>query len=249
MTKDYISLDVETTGLDPVKDRLLEIGAVKVTGGAVRETYSTLIDTKFPVPLRIQELTGITDEMRRTGKEAADAMREFLAFCGGLPVVGHNIPFDFGFLKQTAYEAGLSFEAEGLDTLKIARKLLPEMPSRTLAALSSHYKIDPGNAHRALSDAKAAHELLNCLWKEFGEQDPEAFRLQTLIYKAKKQSPITNSQKGYLKDLIKYHKIEMNIQTDELTKREASRLIDQIILQYGRIMRPDRKEGYNGFLQ
>ena len=90
---------------------------------------------------------------------------------------------------------------------------------------------------------------MNCLWKEFGEQDPEAFRLQTLIYKAKKQSPITNSQKGYLKDLIKYHKIEMNIQTDELTKREASRLIDQIILQYGRIMRPDRKEGYNGFLQ
>ena len=243
MTKDYIALDVETTGLDPAKDRLLEIGAVKVTGGVICETYSTLIDTKFPVPPRIQELTGITDEMRKTGKEAEAAMKEFLEFRGELPVVGHNIPFDFGFLKQTAFQTGRSFEAYGLDTLKIARQLLPGMPSRTLTALCGHYKIDPGDAHRALSDAKAAHELLCCLWEEFGEQAPEAFELKELVYTAKKQSPITNSQKGYLKDLVKYHRIEMNIQVEELTKREASRLIDQIILQYGRILRPGRKEG------
>lgn len=237
MTKDYIALDVETTGLDPAKDRLLEIGAVKVTDGTVRETYSTLIDTKIPVPYRIQQLTGITDEMRKTGKAPGDAMREFLDFRGELPVVGHNVPFDFGFLKQTAIQEGYTFEAWGLDTLKISRKLLPEVPSRTLTALCDHYRIDPGDAHRALSDALSAHMLLGRLWEEFGEQSPEVFALKPLIYTAKKQSPITNSQKGYLKDLIKYHKIEMNIQMEELTKREASRLIDQIILQYGRILR------------
>lgn len=237
MTKDYIALDVETTGLDPAKDRLLEIGAVKVLNGTVCETYSTLIDTKIPVPFRIQQLTGITDEMRKTGKDPGEAMKEFLNFRGEFPVLGHNIPFDFGFLKQTAVQEGYSFEAEGLDTLKIARKLLPEVPSRTLTALCAHYRIHSGDAHRALSDALAAHELLKRLWEEFGEQNPEVFRLQPLAHMVKKQSPITNSQKGYLKDLIKYHKIDVNLKIEELTKREASRLIDQIILQYGRIMR------------
>lgn len=237
MTKDYIALDVETTGLDPAKDRLLEIGAVKVIGGAVRETYSTLIDTKIPVPQRIRQLTGITDEMRKTGKEPGEAMKEFLNFRGELPVMGHNIPFDFGFLKQTAVQEGYTFEAEGLDTLKIARKLLPEVPSRTLTALCAHYRIDPGDAHRALCDALSAHELLKRLWEEFGAQNPEAFALQPLVYTARKQSPITNKQKGYLNDLIKYHKIDVTFRMEELTKSEASRLIDKIILQYGRILR------------
>lgn len=237
MVNDYIAVDVETTGLNPAKDKLLEIGAVKVCGGEICETYGTLVDAGIPVPLRIQELTGITDEMRRTGKKAAQAIEEFLTFRGTLPVLGHNVSFDYGFLKQAAVNAGFAFETEAMDTLKIARRVLPELPSRSLEALCGHYKIDPGHSHRAADDARSAHILLWKLWEEFKEADPEAFVLRTLSYTAKKQSPITNSQKGYLKDLLKYHKIELNIRMEELTKSEASRMIDGIILQYGKIVR------------
>lgn len=237
MIYDYIALDVETTGLNPARDKVLEIGAAKIRGGSVGETYSTLIDTGVSIPARIQELTGITDAMQKTGKKTEDAIREFVDFCGGLPILGHNVQFDFGFLKQTAVNHGLVFEKEALDTLKIARKVLPDIPSRSLPAMCAHYQVDPGKSHRALDDAVAAHEILWKLWEEFGERDPEAFVLHRLTYSAKKQSPITNSQKGYLNDLLKYHRIETDIRIEDMTKSEASRMIDQIILQYGRIMR------------
>lgn len=240
MIYDYIALDVETTGLNPARDKLLEIGAVRVEAGEVRMTYSTLIDTGVPIPARIQELTGITDEMQRTGKKAEEAIREFLEFCQDLPVLGHNVQFDFGFLKQTAVNCGLTFEKEALDTLKIARRVLPDIPSRTLPAMCAYYHIDPGNSHRALSDALAAHKVLKRLWDDFGETDPDAFALRQLAYSAKKQSPITNSQKGYLNDLLKYHRIENSIRIEDLTKSEASRMIDGIILRYGRIERGKR---------
>ncbi len=235
MISDYIAVDVETTGLNPVRDKLLEIGAVKVCQGKPIETYNVLINTELPVPARIQELTGITDEMRKTGEKAGKAIQEFIRFRGDLPVVGHNVIFDFGFLKQTAVNEGCSFEAEALDTLKIARRVLPGLPSKSLGAMCSYYGIDPGNAHRALDDACSAHELLKKMWEEFGQADPGAFLLQKLEYIAKKQSPITKAQKGYLNDLVKYHKIELNTRIEDMTKSEASRMIDHIISQYGKI--------------
>lgn len=242
MIQDYIALDVETTGLSPAKDRVLEIGAAKIKGGKVSGTYGTLINTGVPIPMRIQMLTGITDKMQSTGKKAEQAFPEFVEFCGDLPVLGHNVAFDFGFLKQGAMNLGLTFEKEALDTLAIARKVLPTLPSRSLPAMCEHYGVNPGHSHRALDDALAAHKVLLKLWEEFGESCPEAFSLKKLTYEARKQSPITNSQKGYLNDLLKYHKIETNIRVEELTKSEASRMIDRIILQYGRIMRQGRTE-------
>lgn len=237
MIYDYIALDVETTGLNPARDKVLEIGAAKIQGGKVCETYEALIRTGVPIPERIQQLTGITDEMQKTGRKAEKVFPEFLAFCGDLPVLGHNVQFDFGFLKQGAVNLGLTFEKEALDTLKIARRVLPDIPSRTLPAMCAHYRVDPGKSHRALDDALASHAILWKLWEEFGEQDPDAFELHTLSYAAKKQSPITNSQKGYLNDLLKYHRIETNICIEDMTKSEASRMIDRIILEYGRIVR------------
>ena len=82
----------------------------------------------------------------------------------------------------------------------------------------------------------AAHELLQKLWAEYGQQVPDAFVLQNLFYTVKKQSPITNRQKGYLKDLLKYHKIKTDICIEDMTKSEASRMIDRILLEHGRIM-------------
>ena len=237
MIYDYVALDVETTGLSPARDRLLEIGAALIREGKLCRTYETLINIKIPVPQKIQELTGITDAMARKGKEMGTALRELTEFCEDLPILGHNVQFDFGFVKQAAADHGLMFEKEALDTLKISRTVLPKLPSRSLQALCSYYQIDSGSAHRALDDALSAHQLLWKLWENFGARQPEAFVLHRLTYEPKKSSPITKSQKGYLKDLLKYHKIELDICIEDLTKSEASRTIDQIISQYGRIMR------------
>lgn len=236
MVDEYVAVDVETTGLSPERDRLLEIGAVLVQNGKVSKTWGTLIDTGQQVPPRIRELTGITDEMRKSGVPVREAVRGFLEFRGRLPLAGHNIPFDFAFLKQAAVREGMELEAEALDTLKIARKTLPYLPSKSLSALCALYRIHPGSAHRAQDDAMAAHELLQKLWAEYGQQVPDAFVLQNLFYTVKKQSPITNRQKGYLKDLLKYHKIKTDICIEDMTKSEASRMIDRILLEHGRIM-------------
>ena len=242
MIRDYIVVDVETTGLNPARDRLLEIGAARILNGKVEETYQTFIDAGVEVPERITELTGITDEMRLSGKRPEQAIPEFLEFCGELPILGHNVSFDFGFLKQAAVNQGLIFEREALDTLKIARKLLPDLPSRRLPDLCAYYQVDPGNSHRALDDALSTHFLLWHMWEAFKETAPEEFTLYPLVYSAKKQSPIAKSQKAYLNDLLKYHRIETNIRIEDMTRSEASRMIDKIILQYGRIPGRERKE-------
>ena len=173
MIRDYIAVDVETTGLNPARDRLLEIGAARILNGKVEETYQTFIDAGVEVPERITELTGITDEMRLSGKRPEQAIPEFLEFCGELPILGHNVSFDFGFLKQAAVNQGLTFEREALDTLKIARKLLPDLPSRRLPDLCAYYQVDPGNSHRALDDALSTHFLLWHMWEAFKETAPE----------------------------------------------------------------------------
>ena len=249
MVNEYIAVDVETTGLSPERDRLLEIGAVHVRDKKVIKLFGTLIDTGMPVPLRIQELTGITDEMRKGGVPVREAVLGFLEFRGELPIVGHNIPFDFGFLKEAAVREKLDFEAEALDTLKIARRTLPCMPSKSLSALCALYRISPGNAHRAQDDAMAAHKLLQRMWEESGRQYPDAFELHKMVYTVKKQSPITNRQKGYLNDLLKYHRIKTDICIDNMTKSEASRMIDHIILQHGKIVKNMERKGWNEFLQ
>ena len=237
MTDSYIALDLETTGLSPEQDRILEIGAVKVQDGQVRETYETLLNPGISISPRIQELTGITDEMAAGGKEPRAAVEGLVEFCGELPLLGHNILFDYSFVKKNAVNFGLKFEKAGIDTLKIARTLLPDAEHKSLNALCSYYGISRERAHRAADDALAAMELYLRLIREFPDSPPELFEPKPLAYRAKKQGPVTPAQKGYLNDLIKYHKITIDVSLDTLTKNEASRLIDKIISTHGRILR------------
>ncbi len=237
MPEAYIALDLETTGLRPSKDRILEIGAVKVKGGEICGRYETLVNPGMPIDPRIQELTGIDDAMAATGKENRTAVEELVEFCEDLPLLGHNIRFDYSFVKSNAVNLGLRFEKEGIDTLQIARTLLPDLEHKTLSYLCGYYQIHQERAHRAADDAIAAMELYQRLAAEFPESPAELFAPKQLSYQCKKQGPITPAQKGYLNDLIKYHKIDLNMQIDALTKNEASRIIDKIISGYGRILR------------
>lgn len=232
----FIVVDLETTGLTPKKDRILEIGAWKVSENSFVDQFHCMVDPCMEIPERITALTGITNEMVDGQNTVEDALAKFLAFAGELPLLGHNLLFDYAFLKHAAVNQGISFERQGVDTLKISRQMLAELPSRRLGNLCTYFGIEQNRAHRADEDAYVTAVLYHELKKRFGENNPALFEPKPLVYKAKKQQPITNAQKGYLNDLLKYHTIKCNVRIDSLTKSEASRMIDGIILQYGRIM-------------
>jgi len=233
----YIALDLETTGLRPKMDRIIEIGAVKVKNHQVTEVFSTLVNPQMEIPGQIEMLTGITTEMAAEGMSGEEAINRFLEFSEELPLLGHNILFDYSFVKHKVLNMGLTYERDGVDTLWIARNVLKNLESRRLGALCSYYGIASGTSHRAGDDASAAHELYQHLRSDFEDSNPDIFKLRPLIRKVKKQGPITISQKLYLNDLLKYHRMELDIQINSLTKNDASRLIDRIILEHGRIKR------------
>lgn len=235
MLTEYIVVDLEMTGLKPGRDKILEIGAVHMKQGKAEEEYQTLVNPMLTIPEEIVELTGITQEMAETGRSTCEAVAGFLRFAGNLPLVGHNILFDYGFLKHGAVNHGLTLEAEVLDTLKLARKLLPELEKKTLESLCEYFHISREQEHRALADAKATAQLLELLKAEFGAAWPELFEPKPLLYKVKKQGPITPGQKKYLKELVDYHKIDLSVAIEGLTRNEASRLTDKLLSQYGRV--------------
>lgn len=233
MGRDYIALDIETTGLKPERDKIIEIGAAKYVDGKVVDTFSRFVNPGIPLPERIVDLTGITDEMLIDAKPSSAVMEEFLDFVEEGTILGHNINFDYSFLKTAAAGIGASFERRGIDTLKLSRVLEPGQEKKTLDAMCDYFGIVREKKHRALDDAVAAAELYEKLYEKYGERDPLTFRGEDLNYTVKKQEPMTAKQKKYLLDLIQYHKISMEFREEELTKSSASRLIDKIILEHG----------------
>ncbi len=241
--EDYVAVDLEMTGLNAKCDRILEIGAVRVRKKEVEAEYSALINPHMPLPPQVAELTHITDEMAAHGRRMDAVFGEFMEFCGESVLLGHNVIFDYSFLKQEAKNRRYPFERSGVDTLKIARKLLPAEEKKTLEALCAKFGIKQGHMHRALDDARAARELYEILEKEYEAGQPEVFRPYPLIYKAKKQSPATRKQKEHLMRLASYHGLTLQVPWETLTKSEASRKIDRIIAQYGRMPKtPDDSE-------
>ena len=235
MIKDYIVVDVETTGLNPKFDRLIEIAAIKIKDNNIVDAYNTLVNPGITIPQRIVNLTGITDQMVSESPKINDIIIEVNKFFGDHILLGHNLIFDYGFIKQSCINNKLSFEKDGIDTLKIARKVLPDIEKRSLEYLCNYYNIKQDIRHRAYDDAHSTHILYQRLLEAFGNNNTDLFKAIQLQYRMKKVSPITNKQKVYLKDLLTYHKIENKIQIDELSKNEASRIIDKIISKHGRI--------------
>ena len=119
MLKDYIVVDLEMTGLNPKRDHILEIGAVKVKDKEVQSTFSVLIRQETPLDERIVQLTGITDEMASAGGEMDAAVSSFLEFAEDFTWVGHNVMFDYSFVKQWEANHRIKRICYGVDTLKL----------------------------------------------------------------------------------------------------------------------------------
>ena len=238
MLRTYICFDLETTGLSVEQDEIIEVGAVKVVEGRLTEQFSCFVNIKKPLTPFISELTGISDEMLvKEGYDKQPVIEEFVKFCEGYDLIGHNLLFDYKFMKTGASAYQLPFEKKGIDTLNLARKFLPELPNKKLGTLCDYYHYRNDKAHRAVYDARATAYCYEQMVKQFGSIEPEQFQASPLFYRPKKIEPITLRQKRYLNDLLKYHKIENNKELDQLSKSEASKLIDSIILKHGMMKR------------
>lgn len=229
----YISLDLETTGLSPKHDKIIEIGAVKVISGEIVDKLSTFVNPGRELDERVRELTGINPEDLALAPSIEKVIGQVVSFSEGLPLIGHRILFDYSFVKQAAVNSGLTFERTGVDTLKISRACFPELESKRLKDMCDYYNIHL-DAHRALNDAIATHELFVKLEKEFATKYPKIFEPEKLNYQVKRESPIRPSQVEKIKELIERHNIDCPYVIEKMSRNEGSRYYDKIVAMYGK---------------
>ncbi len=242
MVDTYVSLDLETTGLNSKFDKIIEIGAVKVKGSIITDTFSMFVKPGKKLSKKVIDLTGIEDEMLAEATEPEEAINQLLHFLEDNILLGHNILFDYSFVKRYATNYGYNYEAEAIDTLKIARTYLPELSSKNLSFLCKHFNIE-SQAHRAKEDAIATEKLYKILKEKYYDQDLEkeppqrVFVPHKLVYQVKKENLATKRQKEYLARVIQYHKLFVDYDIESLTRNEASRYTDVIISTYGKMPR------------
>lgn len=152
----WVAIDLETTGLDPSSDRIIEIGAMRVENGAVAGRFSQLVRLDKPLPASVRELTGISDGMlAEEGIPEKEALDLFWQFAGRDPLVGYNLPFDMEFLRAACARYGGTLPANRcIDLLQIARRRVFGLSSYKLAALAEYFSLSASGTHRALADCE-----------------------------------------------------------------------------------------------
>ncbi|MFI3177860.1 MAG: 3'-5' exonuclease, partial [Eubacteriales bacterium] len=180
MVNKYVAIDLETTGLRAKHDKIIEIGAVKIENGEIIDTYVTFVNPGLQISDFTKNLTNISQEELEGAPYIQEVLDEFLEFVGEYPLLGHQISFDYAFLKKAAVQEGKTFEKVGMDTLSLARMYLQEEKSKKLVDLCKSLGICH-NAHRALDDARAAHELYQLLLaknEQVGQCQPTPLQFQ-----------------------------------------------------------------------
>lgn len=157
---DYVVLDLETTGLSPENNQIIEIGAIKYVNDTEIDRFHTMVACDHPLPQNIVELTGITDDMLLGAPSEDDAVSDLYEFIGKFPIVAHNAKFDLGFVDSALRNTGLTITNDHLDTMRYARKARVPSASYKLADLVSYFRIKPSGAHRSLADCESTHLLL-----------------------------------------------------------------------------------------
>ena len=194
---------------------------------------STLVNPQVPLSDKVMDLTKITPQMLQGKPLIEDVIEQLVTFTQGLPLLGHNIIFDYSFIKKAAVNHKLKFERDGIDTLKIARRVLPDLEHKRLEDLCTYFAIDPGNNHRALDDALSAMQVYQKLY-EVDPQDKGFSETIKLHYNVKRDTPITPKQVTFLSELLEKHQIVLEADIKSLTKSQASRMIDKIRATYGK---------------
>ena len=164
---DYVVVDVETTGLNPHRDKIIELGAVLVRDGEVVRTFSSLINPGRNLPRKITDLTGITNEDLRYAPAASDYVPRFAEFIKGETLLAYNANFDVGFITAAFEAEGLSAKNKVLDVLELARDYIPDMPNYKLATMIEVFDLADVQTHRAADDALATAKLYELIKARF----------------------------------------------------------------------------------
>ncbi len=159
LDQEYVVFDIETTGFNSENDRIIEIGAVKVVHGKITETFSEFVNPKRPIPYKITQLTTITDDMVKDAGTIEEVLPRFLDFCEKAVLVAHNAGFDTGFIKANCRRLNLPYEYTAVDTLGLARCLMPHLGKYTLDNICKHLNIILETHHRAVDDATATGKI------------------------------------------------------------------------------------------
>ena len=150
----FICFDIETTGLSAARDKITEIGAVKVENGVITDTFSTFANPEMPIPQKITQLTGITDDMVKDAPSQSDAVGAFLEFAGDNVLVAHNAPFDTSFIAKACEDMGREYNYTSIDTVAISRAILTDIKNCKLDTVAKFLRLGGFKHHRATDDAE-----------------------------------------------------------------------------------------------
>lgn len=150
----FICFDIETTGLSAARDKITEIGAVKVENGVITDTFSTFANPEMPIPQKITQLTGITDDMVKDAPSQSEAVSAFLEFAGDNVLVAHNAPFDTSFIAKACEDMGREYNYTSIDTVAISRAILKDIKNCKLDTVAKFLRLGDFNHHRATDDAE-----------------------------------------------------------------------------------------------
>ncbi len=156
---DYVVFDLETTGFSPENNRIIEIGAVKVQGGKITDKFSTFVNPQVPIPFRIEQLTSINDSMVIDAPPIEQILPQFMEFCEGCVMVAHNADFDMSFIKKNCMRQGMECRPTIVDTVGLARILLPNLNRFKLDTVAKALGVSLDNHHRAVDDAGCTAEI------------------------------------------------------------------------------------------
>ena len=182
-TDTYVVFDLETTGFSAEADRIIEIGAVKITDGKIVDKFSTFVNPQIPISFRIEKLTGITDAMVLSAPTIETVLKDFLDFCGDAVLVAHNAEFDTSFIANKAQKQGITVNNTILDTVLLAQFVIPNLHNYKLDTLCKHLGVSLENHHRAVDDAGATADAFIKLIEMLKERD--IFDLEMLNEKGK----------------------------------------------------------------
>lgn len=201
---EIVAFDIETTGLNAGSDRMTEIGAVIFSGDEVKESFNTFVNPGMHIPAEITQLTGIKDSDVKDAPGEEEALRAFLEFAGGRPLVAHNARFDTGFMSAAADRCGIDFDPVFLDTLPLAQALLPDLKRHKLDMVSNRLSLPDFNHHRASDDALVCGRIMGRFIAMLKEQGAENLNDIERIYR--KLKPADHGRSRHMILLVKNKK-------------------------------------------
>lgn len=163
----YVVIDVETSGLQPEKHEIIELGAILVKDHNITERFSVLVRTQTAITPMIEKITGITNAMlQKEGVQISVAMQQFIAFIQDFPIVSHNVDFDYSFLRKACVNCNLPLLSNRIiDTLTLSRRKIKQVANYKLSTLAAHFAIENTQIHRSLADCELTYQLFEKLIK------------------------------------------------------------------------------------